>query len=47
VLAFEGIEYQITEKLAFDLSAQHFAGAGGAPDHRLAFSMTLNLGRVP
>lgn len=44
VLVFEGIEYQWTDRLAFDLSAQHFAGAGNAPDHQLAFGMTLNLG---
>ena len=46
LLAFEGIEYQITERLAFDLSAQHVASAGNAPDHQIAFGMTLNLGRV-
>jgi len=46
LLAFEGIEYQITERLAFDLSAQHVALAGNAPDHQIAFGMTLNLGRV-
>jgi hypothetical protein len=46
LLAFEGIEYQITERLAFDLSAQHAASAGNAPDHQIAFGMTLNLGRV-
>jgi len=45
-MAFEGIEYQITERLAFDLSAQHVASAGNAPDHQIAFGMTLNLGRV-
>ena len=47
LLAFEGIEYQITERLAFDISAQHFATAGNAPDHQIAFGMTLNFGRVP
>jgi len=46
VLAFEGIEYQVTEQLAFDLAAQHFASAGRAPDHQIAFAMTLNLGKV-
>jgi hypothetical protein len=44
LLAFEGVEYQMTERLAFDLSAQHFATSGSAPDHQLAFGMTLNLG---
>ena len=46
LLAFEGIEYQVTEQLAFDLAAQHFASAGRAPDHQIAFGMTLNVGRV-
>jgi hypothetical protein len=46
LLAFEGIEYQVTEQLAFDLAAQHFASKGRAPDHQIAFGMTLNLGKV-
>jgi hypothetical protein len=46
VLAFEGIEYQATERLAFDISAQHFAGAGNPPDHQIAFGITLNIGKV-
>jgi hypothetical protein len=46
LLAFEGIEYQVTEQLAFDLAAQHFASAGRAPDHQIAVAMTLNLGKV-
>jgi hypothetical protein len=45
-LATEGIEYQITEQLAFDLAAQHLAAFGRAPDHQIAFGMTLNLGKV-
>lgn len=47
ILAFEGIEYQLNNRLAFDLSAQHFAGAGNHPDHQLAFGLTLNLGHAP
>lgn len=46
LLAFEGIEYQVTQQLAFDLAAQHFAAAGRAPDHQIAFGMTLNVGKV-
>jgi hypothetical protein len=46
LLAFEGIEYQIIERLAFDVSVQHFAAAGSAPDHQIAFGITANLGRV-
>jgi hypothetical protein len=45
-LASEGLEYQVTERLAFDISAQHFTAAGSAPDHQIAFGMTLNLGRA-
>ncbi len=46
LLAFEGVEYQITERLALDFSAQHYAAAGTAPDHQLALGLTLNLGKV-
>jgi hypothetical protein len=46
VLASEGIEYQVTDRLAFDVSAQHVAGAGNPPDHQIAFGMTLNIGKV-
>jgi len=46
LFASEGIEYQVTERLAFDLSAQHFAAAGSAPDHQIGLGMTLNLGRL-
>ena len=44
ILASEGIEYQITDHLALDASAQHFATSGSAPDHQLAFGITFNLG---
>jgi hypothetical protein len=46
LLASEGIEYQVREQLAFDLAAQQFASTGRAPDHQIAFGMTLNLGKV-
>jgi hypothetical protein len=46
VLAFEGVEYQLNSRLAFDLSAQHFAGAGNRPDHQLALGLTLNVGHI-
>jgi len=46
LLAAEGIEYQVTEQLAFDIAAQHFAAAGRTPDHQISIGMTLNLGRV-
>jgi hypothetical protein len=43
---FEGIEYQITEKLAVDLSGQHFQLAGGGTDHQVVLGLTLNLGHL-
>jgi len=46
VLAVEGIEYQITERLAFDVAAQQVAETGMAPDRQIAVGITLNLGSV-
>jgi len=46
ILAAEGVEYQVTEQLALDLSAQHFASPGRGPNHQIAFGMTLSLGKV-
>ncbi|HEY4364860.1 MAG TPA: hypothetical protein VGN17_28105 [Bryobacteraceae bacterium] len=46
LLAFEGIELQLTDALALDLSAQHYATSGSPPDHQIAFGMTLNLGHT-
>lgn len=45
VSVFEGVEYQMTERLAFDLSGQHFSVAGGTPDHQVVFGLTINLGK--
>ena len=45
VSVFEGVEYQMTERVAFDLSGQHFSVAGRTPDHQLVFGLTVNLGR--
>ncbi len=46
LLAFEGVEYQVSERLAFDLSAQHVAGAGNTPDHQVAIGLTFNVGHA-
>ncbi|MBZ5579281.1 MAG: hypothetical protein LAP40_22190 [Acidobacteriia bacterium] len=46
VSVFEGVEYQMTERLAFDLSGQHFGINGNTPDHQIAFGITLNVGRL-
>lgn len=45
LLALEGIEYQMTEKLAFDLAAQHFVDRNAA-DHQIALGLTYNFGRL-
>ena len=42
---FEGAEYQITEKLALDISGQHFNVVGGTSDHQIVIGLTLNFGR--
>lgn len=46
LLASEGIEYQATERLALDVSAQHFASARRAPDHEISVGLTVNLGKI-
>jgi len=46
VSLFEGVEYQMTERLAFDLGAQHFGVNGAAIDHQVTFGITLNVGRL-
>jgi hypothetical protein len=45
-IAFEGIEYQLTERLAFDIAGQHAAALRSAPDHQIAFGLTLNFGHA-
>jgi hypothetical protein len=42
---FEGIEYQVNDNVAFDLSAQHVNLTGGVADHQLLAGLTINLGR--
>jgi hypothetical protein len=43
---FEGVEYQVTDKVAVDFSGQHFSLWGGALDHQVAVGLTVNLGRL-
>jgi len=43
---FEGVEYQATERLAFDVAGQHYDVRGASPDHQIVFGITLNLGKV-
>jgi hypothetical protein len=46
VSLFEGVEYQITDKVAVDFSGQHFSVWGGAPDHQVSVGLTVNTGRL-
>jgi hypothetical protein len=41
---FAGVEYQITPRVAFDVSGQRIGLTGGA-DHQVLVDMTINLGR--
>jgi len=43
---YEGVEFQSTERLAFDLSGQHLGVRGATPDHQVALGITLNLGKA-
>jgi hypothetical protein len=43
---FEGVEYQVTENLAVDFSAQHFSVWGGQVDHQIVVGLTVNTGRL-
>ncbi len=45
ISVFEGVEYQMTDKLAFDLSGQHLGLRGTMVDHQMAFGITFNLGK--
>ncbi len=46
VSLFEGVEFQMTERLAFDLGGQHFGVNGSAADHQVTFGITLNVGKL-
>lgn len=46
VSVFEGVEYQMTDRLAFDLSGQHFGINASAPDNQVVFGITLNVGKL-
>lgn len=46
ISVFEGVEYQITEKVAVDFSGQHLSVWGGPVDHQVSVSLTVNTGRL-
>ena len=43
---FGGVEYQVTERVAFDLSCQRFGVIGGGPDRQILLGLTVNLGKI-
>ena len=42
---FAGLEYQLTEKLAFDISSQHLNLGSTTSDHQVLLGITWNLGQ--
>ena len=46
ISVFEGVEYQITEKVAVDFSAQHLAAWGGTTDHQIVVALNYNTGKL-
>jgi hypothetical protein len=46
LLASEGVGYQISGRLALDVSGQQVTGAGSPSDHQIACGITLSLGRL-
>ena len=43
---FGGVEYQLTQRLALDLSGQRFGLIGGGQDRQVLLGLTLNLGKL-
>jgi hypothetical protein len=46
VSVFEGIEYQATDRLAFDISGQHLGIQSTKPDQQFVFGLTLSFGQL-
>lgn len=44
--AFAGAEYQITERVAVDVTGQRFGLRGGTPDRQIVVGMTVNFGKM-
>lgn len=44
--AFAGVEYQVTERIAVDLSGQRYGLAGGSPDRQVIVGLTVNFGKL-
>jgi hypothetical protein len=43
---FEGIEYQITQRIAVDISGQHYGLGSGAVDHQAVIALTVHFGKL-
>ena len=43
---FEGIEYQVTERIAVDVSGQHYGLGSGAVDHQAVIALTVHFGKI-
>lgn len=43
--AFEGVEYEMSGRIAVDVSGQHFGLHGGTPDHQVVLGITFAFGR--
>ena len=46
ISVFEGVEYQITDLVAVDFSAQHVNVWGGQPEHDIVVGLTVNTHRI-
>jgi hypothetical protein len=43
--AYEGVEYQMNDRLALDLSGQHLGVHSTHPEHQIVFGITVGLGK--
>jgi hypothetical protein len=43
---FAGVEYQITERIAVDVTGQRYGLAGGNPDRQVVLGLTMNFGKL-
>lgn len=43
---FAGVEYEISQRISFDVTAQRFGLTGGDPDRQLLAGVTITLGRI-
>ncbi len=46
IAIFEGIEYQITDRIALDFSGQHYGLGSGAVDHQAVIALTVHFGKL-